>query len=204
MKRKNLLLLTYLTAEQALACLQEQADNHVTAHDLYSHCLEGHLPAYIKAGEDGIEGEHGFSQVYGVGYHQVLNPNSLFAGREKFTATLVGDVLAEPDPEAGRPVRVEWVAELDPNRYQVHFKTNDVVQLAEDIIEASSNGPSQKAILMTVGALLELLIESSPRKYSQESINAHIHKKYNDKRGLGQRNLEEIFSQANQALHPSD
>lgn len=200
MKRTNLLLLTHLNAEQALACLQERADSHLTAYDLYSHCREGRLPAFIKADEGGLTGEYSFIPVWGIGFHQVVNPNGLFAGRAKFTATLVGDVLTEPNSEAEKLAGVEWTAELDPDRHEVHFKSKDVVQLADDIIEAASDGPSKKAILMTVAALVELLTDPGPKNYNQDAINSAIRTKHG-KLGLGKTNLEKIFSLANKTLH---
>lgn len=207
MKRKNLKALNYLTTSQALAYLHEVADSHMTEQDLYSHCLQGNLSVYIKSGENGIEGTapaHCPGKIYGASYQQVGNPRGLFSNQGPFSAMLVGDVLPIPDADADRLESVEWRAEIDPSQYQALFNTKDVERLADEIIEASSRGPSEKAILMAVGALLDLLIKSNPTRYNQDSINKEIVDTHKEKRGLGKRNLEEIFARANEALHPEE
>lgn len=210
--RNNIDLLDWLSMEQALALLQKKADPQMTMDDLVSHCIQGNCFVYIKL-NNVTKGDYpdAFSHpsthdlangVYGIGYQMVGNPINLFAhsGQGKCLIPLTGDVLVEPTASAERIENLQWEAEIDLSNYSPLLKKTDIQRLAEEIIEASSDGPSRKSILMVMGALLEILTNPTPKRMNQDAIQKTITDTHKGKRGLGKRNIEDIFSLANKAL----
>lgn len=206
---KNHTLLEWLTPEQALRSLQKQADPQMTLQDLFSHCIQSNCYAYIKVGEKGVYPEAfsqpsslNFRDVYGTGYQRVLNPEGLLITNAPFSAVLLGDVLIAPDPDAEIISGIEWHAEISSAHSRTRFKRVEIEQLAADILSSGTGGPSERSILMAVGALLELLTASG--KMNKAGIEKEIVDRHPKKRGLGERTLQKIFADAEELLKSSD
>lgn len=207
---KNHTLLEWLTPEQALVSLQKRADPQMTLQDLFSHCVQGNCHAYIKL--TGVKGvypdalshpsSHDLWDVYGVGYQRVLNPEGLVITNGSFSAVLLGDVRTAPDLDAERITGVEWHAEISSAHSRPSFKRVDIEQLASEILSSGAGGPSERSILMAVGALLELLTASG--KMNKAGIEKEIVERHPKKRGLGDRTLQKIFADAEELLKSSD
>ncbi|OYT97578.1 MAG: hypothetical protein CFE49_01185 [Pseudomonas sp. PGPPP3] len=208
---KNHALLDWLTPEQALASLQESVDSKMTLQDLFSHCLQGNCYAYIKA--TGVKGEfHGayshpssyeLSEVTGIGYQMLTNPQHL-GHSTAYIAEFMGDVVCS----TGNPVEpekisnIEWHALITPHMHPPFFKKSGIQKLIKDIAAEPSGGPSTNTLLITIGALLELMTTSG--RENKSSIEGKILAKYSGKRGLGERTLQKVFARASEALDKAD
>ncbi|TCL32901.1 hypothetical protein EV691_106161 [Azotobacter chroococcum] len=210
--RNNLELLDWFSMEQALALLQKKADSQMTMDDLASQCIQYNCAVYLKLnsitkgnypGAFNHPSTHDLANgVYGIGYQLVEDPKSLFAHSDhgKCLLPLTGAVLVEPTTNSERIDNLQWEAEIDLTSHLPLFKKSDIQRLADEIIEASSDGPSRKSILMVMGALLEILTSPTPKRMNQDAIQKTITDTHKGKRGLGKRNVEDIFSLANKAL----
>lgn len=228
---KNHADLEWLTFGRALAALQE-TDPQMTTEDLLAHCVHGHCTAHIKPA-----GMRGFCRqafacldpesrgiVYGVGVHQVMNPE-VFAlpaveGTDR-TVLLIGEVLLAPDEDGERFADAEWEVGNALNMEALLFKKIDIDDLAvkfgkdEDFsskeVEILSHPvkdeeepdhhepPAARSRLLAIAALLELLKDKSRTPYrTQGKIITAIQKKYpDDGAGVGDDTLKKLFADAN-------
>jgi hypothetical protein len=227
---KNHAPLEWLTFSRALAALQE-TDPQMTTEDLLTHCVHGHCTAYIKPA-----GMRGFCRqafacfdpesrgiVYGVGVHQVMNPE-VFAlpavGGTDRTVLLRGDVLLTPDEDSEQFADAEWEVGDAMNMEALLFKKIDIDDLAAkfgkdddfsseaaEIVSPATKSkeepdhepPVARSRLLAIAALLELLKDKQrPIYHTQEKIRKAIQKKYpNDGAGVGDDTLKKLFADAN-------
>lgn len=161
--RKDLKLLPWLTAEQAITALRQMTETDLTVSDLLSHCQYHNCEAFITAtGLRGIAaspfstGEHEWSyRCFATGPQKVINPEVLgrTAGISKLY--LQGPVRTAEDEYAPIFKDCEWEVEVDPTALSIQFSTTAIQALAELI-----NGPakplasSERKSLHTIIAVL--------------------------------------------------
>lgn len=144
--RKDLKLLPWLTAEQALTALRDMTKTDLAFSDLISHCQYHNCNAFITAsGLGGIAdtpiliGEDDWSyKCFAHGPQRVLNAEVLVKTLGISKLYLQGSVRTVDDECTPVFKDCEWVADADPTTYPVLFKTSDIEKLAVFI-----NGPAK-------------------------------------------------------------
>lgn len=180
----------------------------MTLPDLFSHATQGTCPIYIKA--TGLKGvnpsayshpsSHNLYEVVGIGYQRLYTPE-IYSQAGVQHVELCGDTRSAQstglDPELLRSTT--WEAKVDPLQFPPFFRGSDIKSLSNEISGNTAAVPSNKSQLLVVGALLELMTETG--RMNKESIQKEILRKYEKKvRGLGSRNLQEIFARSTEAL----
>ena len=144
--RKDLKLLPWLTAEQAITALRGMTKTDITISDLISHCQYYNCDAFITAsGLGGIAetplliGEDNWSyKCFAHGPQRVINAEVLAKTSGISKLYLQGSVRISDDECTPIFKDCEWVAESDPTTHPVLFKTSDIEKLAVFI-----NGPAK-------------------------------------------------------------
>lgn len=214
--RKDLIGLQWLTVDQALLWLKDEAGVQLSDTDLLTHCDAGRCAAYLNV--DGLTGvcsdwlvnEQGgwFSHAYGVGKGQILNPRALIEGAKisQVQLYIVSEVRQIGLAEAEAFQDVEWLLTTPPERCHLLFRQSEISDLARAFGGAAAPVDSLKpSHLLTIAALLELLKERGRPIYNQDAIVGVINKRYGEEsehpiRGLGSSNIKDIFAEANKAL----
>lgn len=214
--RADLVGLQWLSLEQALLWLKDEAGVQLLENDLLAQCDAGRCAAYLNVDSlkgdcpEGLRDELGewFFTVYGVGKGQIINPRALIEakGRSEIKLYVLGDVRQIERAEAESYNDVEWLVTSPPEHCHLLFKKTDIAELARIIggvaPPLSSSKPSHQ---LAIAVLLELLMEKGRPIYTQESIIDEIEKRYvtgpgPKVRGLGSSNLEKIFAAAHTAM----
>lgn len=214
--RADLVGLQWLSLEQALLWLKDEAGVQLLEKDLLEQCDAGRCAAYLNVDSlkgncpEGLRDELGewFFTVYGVGKGQILNPRALIEakGRSEIQLYIAGEVRQIERAEAESYNDVEWLVTSPPERCHLLFKTTDIAELARLISGVAPQSSRPKpSHLLAISALLELLMEKGRPIYTQEAIIDEIEKRYvagkgPKVRGLGSSNLEKIFADANKEM----
>lgn len=211
--RADLVGLQWLSLEQALLWLKDEAGVQLLEKDLLGQCDAGRCAAYLNVDSlkgdcpEGLRDELGewFFTVYGVGKGQILNPRALIEakGRSEIQLYIAGEVRQIERAEAESYNDVEWLVTSPPEHCHLLFKTTDIVELVRIIGGAAPPLHRPKpSHLRAISALLELLMEPGRPVYTQDLIISKINDRYGKKSpspvlGLGASNLQKIFADAN-------
>jgi hypothetical protein len=214
--RADLIGLEWLTSEQALLWLKDQAGLQLSENDLLGQCEVGRCHVYANVDSwkgtcpEGLRDELGelFFTVCGVGRGRILNPRALIEakGKSEIQLHIIGDVQQIEQAEAERYESVDWLAVLPPEHCHPTFMQSEIAALAQMFSGATPPPDRTKpSHLLTIAVLLELLKEKGRPVYNQDAIVLEISKRYGEESerpvlGLGSSNIKDIFAEANKAM----
>lgn len=144
--RKDLIGLQWLSVDQALLWLKDEAGVQLSDEDLLAQCDAGRCAVYVNVDNlkgvcfEGLRDEHDerFHTVYGVGKSQIINPRVFIeaAGPVEVELEISGEVRQLQLAEAESYPNTEWIASIPRERCHPLFKPADLKQLAEVISSA--------------------------------------------------------------------
>lgn len=145
MIRKDLLVLPWLTADQALVLLNSMLGYQIAYQDLISQCQYDHCEAYVLLRNvEGVSstplpnGDIDWSMTcYASGPQKVLNPEVLISLKRNVKLYLCGTVKDKDEEEPSRYTSVQWEADVNLDSCPVHFKTSCIQQLSELIVSTA-------------------------------------------------------------------
>ena len=208
--RKDLIGLQWLSVDQALLWLKDEAGVQLSDKDLLAQCDAGRCAAYLNV--DGLKGEcaeglidelgQRFFTVYGVGKGQIINPRGIIeaAGNREIALEISGEVRQIERAEAEAYHSVDWATKFSPTNCHLLFKTSDIEELVQSfaggVVTPADVKPSQ---YLTIAALLDLVLKPGRPVYDQADVIAEILDRYPATRGLSESNLQKIFADSNTA-----
>lgn len=214
--RADLAGLKWLSVDQALLWLKDEAGIQLLENDLLAQCEAGQCAVYLNV--DGVKGhcpeglrdEQGdwFVDVYGVGKGQIINPRALIesAGAVEIQLHISGELRQLERFDAEKYENAEWLATFVRERCHLIFAQSEIAELAQIIKGAAPTLERTKpSHLLTIAVLLELLKEKGRPVYTQDAIVIAISERYGEESknpvlGLGSSNIKDIFAEANKAL----
>lgn len=208
--RKDLIGLQWLSVDQALLWLKDEAGVQLSDKDLLAQCDAGRCAAYLNV--DGLKGEcaeglidelgQRFFTVYGVGKGQIINPRRVIeaAGNREIALEISGEVRQIEHAEAEAYHSVDWATKFSPANCHLLFKTSDIEELVQSfdggVVTPADVKPSQ---YLAIAALLDLVLKPGRPVYDQADVIAEILDRYPVTRGLSESNLQKIFADSNTA-----
>ena len=209
--RVDLAGLQWLSMDQALLWLKDEAGVQLSDKDLLAQCDAGRCVAYLNV--DGLKGEcaeglidelgERFFTVYGVGKGQILNPRVIIeaAGKREIALEISGEVRQIERAEAEAYHSVDWATKFVPANCHLLFKTSDIEELVQSFAAgaAASTGSVKPSQYLTIAALLDLVLKPGRPVYDQADVIAEILDRYPATRGLSESNLQKIFADSNTA-----
>lgn len=212
--RKDLIGLHWLSVDQALLWLKDEAGVQLSDEDLLAQCDAGRCAVYHNVDNvkgvcfEGLRDEHGerFHTVYGVGKGLIINPRVFIepAGTVEVELEILCEVRQLQLAEADSYPNTEWIATLPQERCHPLFKPADLKELAE-VISGAVTAPQpslpKPSHLLAIAALMELLKEKGGPSYNSQKIVGLIDDLYGLEsplplRGLGPSNLKKMFADA--------
>jgi len=216
-------VMEWLEPSQAAHYLELLTDTAIEVEHILQACIAMRLTAYVDCGLVKGEEEGSDLTVLSGGIQRLRHPEGLT--REKlepiedggnheevifaYRPKVAGPAWIFPADDSGTTLleSVNWMVTTGPKHYQVMFKPADIEGLAAEMNKEDQRKPLDTAPkpshLLIIAAMLELLLEPVERprgKRNQAAIIDMITEKY-DFRGLGKRTIENIYSEANQAIN---
>jgi hypothetical protein len=208
--RADLVGLQWLSLEQALLWLRDEAGVQLLEKDLLGQCDAGRCAAYLNV--DSLKGEcaeglidelgERFFTVYGVGKGQIINPRVIIeaAGKREIALEISGEVRQIQRAEAEVYNNVDWTAKFLPANCHLLFKTSDIEELVESFASgAAPTGKVKPSQYLTIAALLDLVLKPGRPVYDQADVIEEILDRFPAIRGLSESNLQKIFADSNTA-----
>lgn len=208
--RADLVGLKWLSSEQALLWLKDEAGVQLLEKDLLAQCDAGRCAAYLNV--DGLKGNcpeglrdelgEWFFTVYGVGKGQIINPRVIIeaAGKREIAVVISGEVRQIERAEAEVYQNVEWSAKFLPADCNLLFRASDIQELVQSFAKgAASTDPVKPSQHLTIAALLDLVLKPGRPVYNQADVIEEILDRYPATRGLSDSNLKKIFADSNTA-----
>ncbi len=197
--------LKWLDLEQALDYLTALTEMPVTKYNLLQFCEQGLCQAYVDINMvPGIVENYFEGPDIAIGTHRVLNPMAAFNSDN-------GTQLLETEGSIESDFQATWRGKFASDEMRAPiFKSDKILELAVKLNadpvtpkSGSYEDEPKPSHLLTIAALLELLKEpvQQPRTNgrTQDAIIVSIEEKFKV-RGLGKRQLEGLFADANKAM----
>ena len=188
--------LKWLTLPEAQDFVGQLVGSVLPAEVLRQFGRERKIPVYVNIGLPAIKGFASSTKedVFVAGMRQVLNPDMLDTDEDLACA-----ILKHDDDF--------WIVELPPSRRKLMFLSDDVEAFAErlnrEAVCPTFTDTAKPAHLLLIAALLKLLKEPVTAARRQGMTQSVIKGEILDRfqlRGLGDRSLEKMFSDANKAF----